>query len=335
MNKILWIDIMKGLGMLAVVIGHIYVGEISRNIFIFHMPLFFFVSGYLFKPTFEYKNYFFKKVVHLLIPYFSFLIPLYITFTDFPSLDIKEILRYFSRPIIGGVMLNGYFGVFWFVTCLFLTQQIMNYLINKLNSKKLLLLILVILIVSYSNKYMFPQVWLPWNLNVVFHSIPIFYVGYIYKKRNFNINKIFLVLLGFLVILFSFAFPENVYDMKFAEYGIPIITFISSLILILIIKLISIELSNYKLSNYIFSEIGKASMVIMYLHMPIYILTKSYFSKNLTICFLTAIILTYIIHLVLSKFKFGKAFFLGSYMHFKEVWKPLMKFAKQVKAKSV
>lgn len=32
MNKILWIDIMKGLGMLSLVIGHIGDGELSRNI---------------------------------------------------------------------------------------------------------------------------------------------------------------------------------------------------------------------------------------------------------------------------------------------------------------
>lgn len=335
MNKILWIDVMKGLGMLTVVAGHIYGGEISRNIYIFHMPLFFFISGYLFKPTLEYKKYFTKKIVHLLIPYFSFLIPLYIFFMGFPSLDIKEITIYFARPIIGGRFLGGPFAVFWFVTCLFLTQQIMNYLINKINSKKLLLLMLSMLILSYSNTYIFPKIWLPWNANVIFASAPIFYIGYIYKERTFKMNNILLVILGVAVILLSFAYPQNVYDMKNAKYGIPIITLLSSLILILNIKFISVKISNYKFSYRVLSEIGKASMVIMYLHQPIQILTKSNFSTDCTIRFLAATILSYLIYLVLSKFKFGKAFFLGSHKDLEEFFAPLTKEDKALKANKV
>jgi fucose 4-O-acetylase-like acetyltransferase len=339
MKKILWIDLMKGLGMLTVVAGHIYGGEISRNIFIFHMPLFFFISGYLLKPTLEYKKYFTKKVVHLLIPYFSFLIPMYVVLMGFPSLNIKEIIIYISRPIIGGRFLVGAFGVFWFVTCLFLTQQIMNYLINKLNSKKLLLLMLSMLIVSYSNTYVFPKIWFPWNANVIFASAPIFYIGYIYKERTFKMNNVLLTILGISVVLFSFTYPENVYDMKSAKYGIPIITLISSLILILNIKFISVKLSNYKFSYRVLSEIGKASMVIMYLHQPIQMLTNSSFSTNTlidaTIRFFTATILSYVIYLVLSKFKFGKALFLGSYKDLEEIFSPLIKRNKALKANNV
>lgn len=326
---------MKGLGILAVVAGHIYGGEISRNIFIFHMPLFFFISGYLFNPTLEYKKYFTKKVVHLLIPYFFFLIPLYVFLMGFPSLDIKEIIIYFSRPIIGGRLLKGYFGVFWFVTCLFLTQQIMNYLINKKNQKKILLLMLSMLIISYSNTYIFPKIWLPWNANVVLASLPIFYIGYIYRKLNFKVNNILLVTLGAVVILFSFYYPENVYDMKNAKYGIPIITLVSSLIIILNIKYISIKLSNYKFSYRVLSAIGKASMVIMYLHQTIEKLTKSYLSDDKTIRFLIAIIMSYLIYLLLSKFKFAKAFFLGSYKDWEEIYIPLKKRVKARKSKKV
>lgn len=335
MNKVLWIDLMKGLGMITVVAGHVYGGEISRNIFIFHMPLFFFISGYLFKPTLEYKKYFTKKIVHLLIPYFSFLIPLYVFIMGFPSLDSKEITIYFARPIIGGRFLAGSFGVFWFVTCLFLTQQLMNYLINTINSKKLLLLIISMLVLSYSNTYIFPEIWLPWNANVIFASAPIFYIGYIYKVRTFKMNNILLVILGVAVILLSFAYPENVYDMKYAKYGIPIITLISSLILILSVKFISVKLSNYKLSFRVLSEIGKASMVIMYLHQPIQILIHSKFSTDQTIRFLTVTILSYIFYLVLAQLKFGRALFLGSYKDLEEIFRPLIKRNEALKANKV
>jgi len=319
MNKIIWVDTFKGLGILAVVLGHIYIGEISRSIYIFHMPLFFFLSGYLFKPTLEYKKYLIKKIVHLLIPYFFFLTPIYISYNGLPSLNLKEIAIYFSEPIIGGRMLTGSLGVFWFVTCLFLTQQLMNYLINKLNSKNLLVLMGLFITISFINTYIYTEIWLPWNANVVFAAAPLFYLGHIYKKSTFKISNINVVLLGIVVIMFSFKYPQNVYGMKSAYYGIPIITLISSIILILNLKLLSHKLAKLKISNRILPEIGKASMVIMYSHQPIQMLTKSYLSDNNTIRFLTATIISYTIYLTLSKFKFGRALFLGSNKDLKQL----------------
>ncbi|WP_154062153.1 acyltransferase family protein [Klebsiella michiganensis] len=42
-----WIDNVKGIGILLVIAGHILSGAISDIIFIFHMPLFFFLGGFL------------------------------------------------------------------------------------------------------------------------------------------------------------------------------------------------------------------------------------------------------------------------------------------------
>lgn len=41
-----WIDNVKGIGILLVIAGHILSGAISDIIFIFHMPLFFFLGGF-------------------------------------------------------------------------------------------------------------------------------------------------------------------------------------------------------------------------------------------------------------------------------------------------
>lgn len=46
-NRIDWVDISKGLGIILVIIGHcVYLGGLIHNwIFSFHMPLFFILSG--------------------------------------------------------------------------------------------------------------------------------------------------------------------------------------------------------------------------------------------------------------------------------------------------
>ena len=51
------IDMAKGIGMIAVIIGHMTVPvKVTDFIFSFHMPLFFLINGYFFKEKSEYSG---------------------------------------------------------------------------------------------------------------------------------------------------------------------------------------------------------------------------------------------------------------------------------------
>ena len=66
------IDIMKGIGIIAVIIGHMGCVPYMpyRNfIFSFHMPLFFILAGYFFKPNTDFKGKWRKDFTRLVIPY--------------------------------------------------------------------------------------------------------------------------------------------------------------------------------------------------------------------------------------------------------------------------
>ena len=65
-KHILWIDIAKGIAIVAVIIGHNIDGEINNLINSFHMPLFFFVSGYTFKAN---REKYIKDFKRLIVPY--------------------------------------------------------------------------------------------------------------------------------------------------------------------------------------------------------------------------------------------------------------------------
>ncbi len=54
-KRIEWIDVLKGIGIILVILGHTHV-LFRTYIFSFHMPLFFFISGYLFTID-RYKNF--------------------------------------------------------------------------------------------------------------------------------------------------------------------------------------------------------------------------------------------------------------------------------------
>lgn len=68
----IWLDYVKAIGIILVVAGHCNLPESIRNyIYLFHMPLFFFVSGYLFpKSINSTKEFLKKKAQRLLYPYF-------------------------------------------------------------------------------------------------------------------------------------------------------------------------------------------------------------------------------------------------------------------------
>jgi fucose 4-O-acetylase-like acetyltransferase len=73
-NRKTWIDWAKAIGILLVVMGHSNYAQddINPMIFMIHMPLFFVVSGYLFKTDKGLKAITQSNIRTLLIPYILF-----------------------------------------------------------------------------------------------------------------------------------------------------------------------------------------------------------------------------------------------------------------------
>lgn len=69
-DRIIWIDYAKFIGIYLVVLGHLPI-NVKSIIFIysFHMPLFFFLSGYLYKKSDNMKNNFKYNICSLIVPY--------------------------------------------------------------------------------------------------------------------------------------------------------------------------------------------------------------------------------------------------------------------------
>ena len=60
----LTLDIVKGIGIALIVLGHIDNAAVNF-IYLFHVSLFFIVSGYLFNPEKKAKSFFLNKFLHL------------------------------------------------------------------------------------------------------------------------------------------------------------------------------------------------------------------------------------------------------------------------------
>lgn len=81
MNRIIFLDIAKAICIILVVVGHympdnspMWYVMLNKVIYTFHMPLFMFVSGYVYiatKKDISYGSFLMKKVKRLMIPYFT------------------------------------------------------------------------------------------------------------------------------------------------------------------------------------------------------------------------------------------------------------------------
>ena len=94
-----WIDVLKGIGIILVVIGHVSIDNgLSNWIYTFHMPMFFALSGYLWSgsaKTIGVKEFLLKRIKTILWPFILFRVLLVIYWivveSHFRSLDLGPI----------------------------------------------------------------------------------------------------------------------------------------------------------------------------------------------------------------------------------------------------
>ena len=68
-----YVDYLRCFGILLMVMGHVKFGSLSNTwIHAFHMPLWFFISGFFCKPSQNFKSHVLKRVKTILVPYFCF-----------------------------------------------------------------------------------------------------------------------------------------------------------------------------------------------------------------------------------------------------------------------
>ena len=269
---IAWIDVSKGVGIYLVVLGHANINpRLQQFIYLFHMPLFFFLSGYLHIIKTDCGAFCRKKVIHLLLPYASFLLLLY-------PFELVRILLHHrpGHPIThailaalwGGSKLQGLYGVFWFLPCLFLTQQLMNFMLAKFRLRTVIGLVSVALLLSYCNAQLMPWFNLPLNANVVLGAMPFFLMGLL--AARFRWDRRISIAVSFTgaaigVYLNHLSMPLF-YDMRDGVYGIPGLSLILAACCIGCMIFISKAAARFMPIRKVLAGIGASSVGIMFIH---------------------------------------------------------------------
>ena len=187
-NRLSYIDILKGIGIILVVAGHVYMNSIAYNWFYsFHMPLFFFAAGWVYKER-PIKTDLRKRAKSIIIPYFSFgfLILLYWQLFErhFRASELSFTQSLFGL-LIGEQNYLDFNAHLWFLPCFFMLTVFYNILINACkrisNSHKTLLTFLIAFTMTIIG-IIRPLPALPWGIDRLFTYIIFFATGNIISK---------------------------------------------------------------------------------------------------------------------------------------------------------
>lgn len=267
------IDIAKGIAIICVIIGHLdgVNGILANAIYSFHMPLFFLVSGYLFKPSGN-KESIIKNFERLVKPY---LLVCGLFFLWFLILGIKyHNLDVPTRAIIQILFGSGLYqhsliwpkiptiGVIWFLLALFWCKVAYNIVYSY--KQRYLIAGLIAVVANLLGYYVInlPLTILPGLGGLMFFMLGNFFRE---KKMYLNIRQKVIFLSGVLCWIVAIFYSHTL--MVGCEYGCYPLDIIAGCAGTLVIYKLSIVIKSYTVYlSKVLMWFGMNSMAVLCFH---------------------------------------------------------------------
>ena len=281
-NRIEWIDFAKGVVIILVVLGHVieYNSDLSKIIYVFHMPFFFIMAGFLLNldkwgGVDNYKAFTTKLIKRLLIPYYL------AEFLWYPIFIFKEYyFGHLSRIIFYSSPIESFLGIFigkatllpigplWFLPCLLLTEIIFIKLYNNLAKSSAEIFGAAIIFTSHVGLFFNWCGYMAWGINVALVSQIFLFAGILIRRYNVveRLNLKFCLCLEIIFIL-TLLLNKRI-EMSGAIYGEPLLFYAGGIAGTLLVMKISALINSGKIFSLI-SDCGRQSIIILVLHLPI------------------------------------------------------------------
>ena len=290
-KRIEYLDIAKGIGILLVVLGHndfeVISPFIQRMIYSFHMPMFFFLSGYFINASIPFFDFFKKRFNALMKPFFFTIFLIYFTSVSFEKMGFTTAITRIVKSLYGSGHYLDWVQL-WFLPHLFavsLYAFLFITLVSKLRNRWItwgvLLATLAIAIPFLHAFYPFPlsilgkdyELWgLPFSLDLVLVTGFFFILGnevrQVTTEKTFD-NWLLLAATGGVVVLLNILFPYEI-DFNIRLYESFLVNTTEAILGILFILALSrqIDLHTTRLASF-FRYLGNISLIILLFHVPV------------------------------------------------------------------
>ena len=246
-----WIDIAKGIAMLAIMYSHIRSGisdgggyQLYRYLEASFIPVFFFLSGFLYHPGVEISSWKYevrKRLKRLLIPYLGYSLLLYCIYITWNHSNFKEIEDYLW-PLFGIIYSRAglfypyyssgqrYFllcwnGAFWFITAMSISTLLYFIYLIKCNDTEVKRYIALTICFLISCLFRNIPVLLPWSIDTSFCLVIFMIFGRnisVYKiidKLKKGYSMVWLLLIVVYIVLVNEAGDINISIRQYGSYG--------------------------------------------------------------------------------------------------------------------
>jgi fucose 4-O-acetylase-like acetyltransferase len=300
-KRIEYIDIARGIGILLVVMGHNDFSAISpflhKLIYSFHMPLFFFLSGYFLNAGLPFWTFFKKRFNSLLKPFFFTIFMIYFFSVSFEKMSFATAITRITKSLYATGFYIDWVQL-WFLPHLFVVS-LYAYLFYKVVGRidrtwiRWLILLFTLFLGTLYLKAFFPfplsvfgkdyrLLGLPYSLDLVLLSGFFFILGSETRHLKTDVlfgNTFFMLVAGAALVLMNIFLTPTI-DLNTRTYDSLVISTLEAVTGILFILALSrqIDLHTSWLAN-LFKYLGRITLIILILHGPI----QDFWGQKLTV----------------------------------------------------
>ncbi len=251
-----WVDTARAFGIVAVVLGHTQSlpEPVVRIIYSFHMPLFFFLAGYVLKSQHLAQSLAVatrRGLKRLIVPYTVFWVVSFLFWLAIRSFggwaaSIRSVRL--TDPVIGWFVGTGAAlsvnVVLWFFTCLFVTTLAFHVIHRLRTPMGIAAALLVCGGVGHLFPHVFPETRLPWNLEVALIGVGFYGLGHLARgweaPRRFRSGSALVVTALFSLSVNLFASLSNtgvsMNDMKYGHIGLFYLGAVSGIVFVMAVS---------------------------------------------------------------------------------------------------
>lgn len=272
-----YIDIAKGIGIIAVVIGHTCdpAGDLAKAVYHFHLPLFFILSGLTADTSRPLQSVFYRRGRSLLLPYISTVLVSYIYWLliyrplandpNDPLLIGELILR--SSLFATGQLLPAWpearpIGPLWFLPALFV-GQLMFSAITRLRSVTHIWMACIL--VSSVGILLGQGLRMPWSVDIAMAAQVFFAFGrFVLPELTDSLTKPTTTILCLCSVIIAFLGSDlSINDRVYRNFFIACLGACAGTLLVL---QLSRFIEKWSLARASLSYVGRASIIILCFH---------------------------------------------------------------------
>ncbi len=299
-NRNKYMDIIKSIGIISIVIGHSCWKIIDQKILIgpfvysYHIMIFFVISGFLYNEDKIYDNktlfkYLINQIIKMIKIFFLYNLFFVIMHNFFVNLKIIDSSFYTDSILIKNIF-NGLrfitkeclLGAFWFIPAMLVSKMLFSFTYYLTKKNKILTFIVMLFYAILGILLCYYKIFLPYKIQVSILSVFFIYTGLIMKK-NWNILKQYIYKFGWIpsgIIMYLIVlFTNSSIDLSVNKIINPVIFLMLTFIGIYFCFSLAKVINKNKIISNLFSIIGKNSLHIMALHFLIIKLIDLIYSK--------------------------------------------------------